>query len=86
MNIDGLQSLGFGGDAARDPSENQCQKLLDKFSHWRYKSSLSEKNMFMEGTSQEHLLMAGEKNILIEGTSRVHLSMAGEKHSQKWYW
>ena len=37
--------------------------------------------MFMEGTSQEHLLMAGEKNILIEGTSRVHISMAGEKHS-----
>jgi hypothetical protein len=35
----------------------------------------------MEGTSQEHLLMAGEKNILIEGTSRVHLSIAGEKHS-----
>ena len=66
-------------DVARDPSENQCQKLLDKFSHWRYKSTLSEKNIFMEGTSPEHLLMAGEKNILIEDTNQVHLLMAVKK-------
>ena len=35
----------------------------------------------MEGTSQEHLLMAGEKNIIIEDTSRVHLLLACEEHS-----
>ena len=35
--------------------------------------------MFMEGTSQEHLLMAGEKNILIEDTNQVHLLMAVKK-------